>query len=153
MMTSTYHEAFRRWRAAPLSTSYPPTTSESSLGSSSERSLDSSSPFSRPSRKRCRSPTASVPSPTHVSRSIAHTLADLLPPCKRFRGSYSSEDSGEEHMEVDIADAEAIADVGISEGVIAHTEDGVGMRVEIVASDAREDDEEFKAESSAADTR
>ncbi|GJZ83930.1 hypothetical protein Tco_0649103 [Tanacetum coccineum] len=59
-------EAFRRWRSAPLSTPYPPTTLESSLGSSSERSLDLSSPSSRPSHKRCRSPTASVPSPIHV---------------------------------------------------------------------------------------
>ncbi|GJZ19623.1 putative reverse transcriptase domain-containing protein [Tanacetum coccineum] len=93
--------------------------------SSSERSLDLSLPSSRPSHKRCRSPIASVPSPTHVSRSIAPTPADLLPPCKRFRGSYSSEDSGEEHMEVDTADAEAVAD----------------------------DDEEFEAEAIAADTR
>ncbi|GJU73189.1 hypothetical protein Tco_1264594 [Tanacetum coccineum] len=78
---------------------------------------DSSSPSSRPSRKRCRSSNASVPSPTHVS-------------------------SGEEHMEVDTADAEAIADVGISEGVVAHLEDGVGMGFEIATSDVREDDEE-----------
>ncbi|GKB64443.1 hypothetical protein Tco_0920629 [Tanacetum coccineum] len=100
--------------SALLSTPYPPTTSESSLGSSSERSLDSSSPSSGPSRKRC---------------------------------------SGEEHMEVDTADAEAVADIGISDGVVAHTEDGVGMGVEITASDVREDDEEFEAEASVADMR
>ncbi|GJR62474.1 hypothetical protein Tco_1504636 [Tanacetum coccineum] len=82
--------------------------------SSSERSLDSSPPSSRISRKRCRSPTALVPSSTHVSRSIAPTPANFLPPRKRFRDSYSSEDSKEEHMEVDTADAEAVADVGIS---------------------------------------
>ncbi|GJX90116.1 hypothetical protein Tco_0343442 [Tanacetum coccineum] len=146
VLTPRYSEAFRRWRATPLSTPYLPTTSESSLGSSSKRSLDSSLPSSGPSRKRCRSPTASVPSPTHVSRSIALTSADLLPPCKRFRGLYSSEDSGEEHMEVDTADAEAVADVGISGGIVAHTGDGVGMRVEIAASDVRDDDEEFEAE-------
>ncbi|GKB59092.1 hypothetical protein Tco_0915278 [Tanacetum coccineum] len=122
-------EAFKRLRYAPLSTPYIPTTAESSLGSSFERSLDSSSPSSSP------------------------TPADLLPPRKRFRDSYSSEDSGEEHMEVDTADAEADADVGISDGVVAHTEDGVGMRVEITASDVREDDEEFEVEASAADTR
>ncbi|GKE51639.1 hypothetical protein Tco_1486795, partial [Tanacetum coccineum] len=68
-------EAFRRWRSAPLSTPYPPTTLESSLGSSSERSLDSSSPSSRPSCKRCRSPTTSVPSPTYVLRLISPTPA------------------------------------------------------------------------------
>ncbi|GJV52807.1 hypothetical protein Tco_1448548 [Tanacetum coccineum] len=95
-----------------MSTPYPPTTSESSLGSFSERS-------------------------------IAPTLAYLLPPQKRFRDSYSPEDSGEEHMAVDTADAEAVADVGISDGVVAYTEDGVGIRVEITASDVREDDEEF----------
>ncbi|GKA02676.1 hypothetical protein Tco_0675457 [Tanacetum coccineum] len=151
--TPRHSEAFRRWRSAPLSTPYPPTTSESSLGSSSERLLDSSSTSFRPSHKRCRSPIASIPSPTHVSRSIAPTPADLLPPRKRFRDSYSPEDSGEEHMEVDTADAEAVADVGISEGVVAHPEDGVGMGFEIAASDVREDDEEFEVEASAADTR
>ncbi|GJU65115.1 putative reverse transcriptase domain-containing protein [Tanacetum coccineum] len=83
----------------------------------------------------------------------APTPADLLPPRKRFRDSYSPEDSGEEHMEVDTANANAVADVGISEGVVAHPEDGVGMGVEIAASDVREDDEEFEAEASAADTR
>ncbi|GKA71935.1 putative reverse transcriptase domain-containing protein [Tanacetum coccineum] len=83
--------------------------------SSSERSLDSSTPSSGPSCKRCRSLTASVPSPTHVSRLIAPTHANLLPPRKRFRDSYSPEDSGEEHMEVDTADAEAVADIGCEE--------------------------------------
>ncbi|GJS16825.1 putative reverse transcriptase domain-containing protein [Tanacetum coccineum] len=151
--TPRHSEAFRCWKVAPLSTPYPPTTLESSLVSSSERSLDSSSPSPGPSRRRCRSPTASVQSSTHVSRSIAPTPVDLLPPRKRFRDSYSLEDSGEEHMEVDTADAEAVADVGISEGVVAHPEVGVGMGFEIAASDVREDDEEFKVEASAADTR
>ncbi|GJZ59784.1 hypothetical protein Tco_0615600, partial [Tanacetum coccineum] len=140
-------------RSAPLSTPYPPTTSESSLGSSSKRSLDSSSPSSRLSRRRCRSPTASVPSSTHVSRWIALTPTDLLPPRKRFRDSYSPEDSGEEHMEVDTADVEAVADIGISEGVVAHPKDGIGIGFEIVARDVREDDEEFEVEASATDTR
>ncbi|GJW21990.1 retrovirus-related pol polyprotein from transposon TNT 1-94 [Tanacetum coccineum] len=128
-------------------------TSTHFKGSSSDRSLDSSLLSSRPSRKRCRSLTASVPSPTHVSRSIAPTPADLLPPHKRFRDSYSQEDSREEHMAVDTADAEVFVDVGISDGVVAHTEDGVGMRVEITASDVREDDEEFEVEASTADMR
>ncbi|GJV98729.1 putative reverse transcriptase domain-containing protein [Tanacetum coccineum] len=119
-------EAFRRWRSAPLSTPYLPTTSDSSLGSSSKRSLDSSSLSSRPSHKR--SPTP----------------ADLLPHRKSFRDSYSPEDSGEEHMEVDTTDAEAVVDVGISKGVVAYLEDGVGMGFEITASYVREDDEEFE---------
>ncbi|GJW22235.1 hypothetical protein Tco_0032857 [Tanacetum coccineum] len=91
--------------SAPLSTPYPPTTLESSLGSSSERD------------------------------------------------SYLPEDSGEEHMEVDTADVEAVADVCISDGVVAHLEDSIDMGFEIAASDVREDDEEFEAKASAADTR
>ncbi|GJV19144.1 hypothetical protein Tco_1368164 [Tanacetum coccineum] len=78
------------------------------------------------------SPTTSVPSPTYVSRSIAPTPANILAPRKRFRDSYSPEDSREEHMEVDTVDAEAVADVGISEGVVAHPEDGVDTREIVV---------------------
>ncbi|GJS82959.1 putative reverse transcriptase domain-containing protein [Tanacetum coccineum] len=136
-------EAFMRWRSAPLSTLYPTTTSESSLGLSSERSLDSSSSSSGPSRKRCRSPTVLVPS---------STPADLLPPHKRFRDSYSSEDSGDEYMEIGTANAEAVADLRIGDGVRDPIEDGMGMRVE-VASYVREDEEEIEAEASVADTR
>ncbi|GJX56865.1 hypothetical protein Tco_0286762 [Tanacetum coccineum] len=77
VMTPQYSEAFRRWRSASLSTSYPPMTSESSLDSSSKRSLDSSSPYAGPSRNRCRSPTTLVPSSTPISRSIAPTLTTL----------------------------------------------------------------------------
>ncbi|GKE41035.1 hypothetical protein Tco_1464440, partial [Tanacetum coccineum] len=49
-------EAFHRWCADSLSTLYPPTTSESSSGDSSERPLHSPSHSAGPSRKRCRSP-------------------------------------------------------------------------------------------------
>ncbi|GKB34815.1 reverse transcriptase domain-containing protein [Tanacetum coccineum] len=98
--TTRCSEAYMRWRSAPLSTLYPPTTSESSLGSSSERD------------------------------------------------SYSPEDSGEEHMEVGTADAEAVADLGTSVGVGAHTEEGIGMGVEVVASDITKDEEEIEAEAS-----
>nr|GEV19138.1 hypothetical protein [Tanacetum cinerariifolium] len=98
-------EAFMRWRSAPLSTLYPLTTSESSLDSCFERLLDSSLLSTGPSRKRCRSPTTLV---------------------KRF---IPSEARGEEHMEIGIADVEAVADLGIS--------------------DIREDEEEFEAEASA----
>ncbi|GJR60629.1 hypothetical protein Tco_1502791 [Tanacetum coccineum] len=140
-------DAFMRWRSAPLSTLYPPTTSESSLDSSSERSLDSSLPFAGPSHKRCRSPATLVLSSTHVSRSIASALADLSP-CKRFRDSYLSEVSGEEHIEMGTADVETIADLGISEGVRAHTKDGIDLGVEVATSDIREDEEEFEAKAS-----
>ncbi|GJT64016.1 hypothetical protein Tco_1015496 [Tanacetum coccineum] len=84
VMTLRYSEAFRHCRSAPLSTPYLPMTSESSPYSSSERSLDSSSPSTGPSRKRCRSPTIAIPSSTLVLRSIAPTHVDILPPPKRF---------------------------------------------------------------------
>ncbi|GKE53583.1 hypothetical protein Tco_1488739 [Tanacetum coccineum] len=45
-------ETFRHWCAARLSTLFPPTTSESSLGDSSERPLHSSSHSAGPSRNR-----------------------------------------------------------------------------------------------------
>ncbi|GKC40076.1 hypothetical protein Tco_1052460, partial [Tanacetum coccineum] len=124
---------------------------KSSLDSSSERSLDSSSPSARPSRKRCRSPTTLVLSSTPVSRSIAPAPVDL-PPCKRFRDSYSSEVSREEHMEMGTANAETVADLGISEGVRAHTEDGIDLGVKFATSDIREDGEEYEAEASEGDT-
>ncbi|GJS87749.1 reverse transcriptase domain-containing protein [Tanacetum coccineum] len=123
-------EAFMRWRSAPLSTLYPPMISESSLDSSSKRSLDSSSPSAGPSCKRCRSPTTLVPSSTLVSRSITPALSDL-PPRKRFRDSYSSKVSREEHIEIGTVDVEVVADLGISDGVGAPVEDGLGMRVEV----------------------
>ncbi|GJZ75186.1 hypothetical protein Tco_0639651 [Tanacetum coccineum] len=138
-------------RSAPLSTLYPPTTSESSLDSSSERLLDSSSPSPGPSRKRCRSPTTLVPSSTPVSRSISLAFADLLPR-NRFGDSYSSEASGEEHIEIGTADAKTVADLGISDGVRTPTEDGLGVGVEVATSDIREDEEGFEAEVSARGT-
>ncbi|GKC89687.1 hypothetical protein Tco_1150336 [Tanacetum coccineum] len=147
-----YSEAFRRWRSERLSTPYKPTTSESSPDLSSKISLDLSSLSAGPSRKRCRSPTTAVPSSTPVLRLVAPTHVGLLPPQKRFRDSYSPEDSREEHMEVGTANAEAVVDLGIGDGVRAHTEDGIGMGVKIDASNIREDEEEFEAEVSAGGT-
>ncbi|GJZ78086.1 hypothetical protein Tco_0642758 [Tanacetum coccineum] len=128
VLTPRHSVAFRLWRSAPMSTPYLPTTSESSLGSPFERSLDSSSPSSGPSRKRCRSHTALVLLSTHILRLIAPTPADLLPPRKRFRDSYLPEDSEEEHMETSTADAKVVADLGIGDRVAADTEDGIGTR-------------------------
>ncbi|GJW08777.1 putative reverse transcriptase domain-containing protein [Tanacetum coccineum] len=141
-------EAYRRWRSTPLSTLYPPTTLESSLDSSSERSLDSCSPSAEPSRKRCRSPTTLVPISIPIWRSIAPALVDLQPR-KRFRDSYSSEVNGEEHMEMDTADVETDTNLGISDGVRAPTEDGIDLGVEVATRDTRGDGEEFEAEASA----
>nr|GFC54602.1 hypothetical protein [Tanacetum cinerariifolium] len=100
-------------RASPRSSNHHPSSSslptdsspvhssESSSGDSSERPLHSSSHYAGLSRKRCRSPTNYVPSSTPVIGSLAPTHADLLPPRKRFRDSYSSEASIEEDTEDD----------------------------------------------------
>ncbi|GJT62909.1 hypothetical protein Tco_1006442 [Tanacetum coccineum] len=59
---------------------------------------------------------------------------------------------GDEHMEIGNANAEAVTDLGIGDGVGAHTVDGIGMGVEVAASDIREEEEEFEAEASAGGT-
>ncbi|GKF39386.1 hypothetical protein Tco_0119447, partial [Tanacetum coccineum] len=82
-------EAYLRWRSAPLSTRYLPTTSESSAGDSSSESS------AGPSRKRCRSPAPTMILSIHDTRALVPSRADLLPPHKRFRDSISSEDSVE----------------------------------------------------------
>ncbi|GKD49980.1 hypothetical protein Tco_1278956 [Tanacetum coccineum] len=139
-------EAFCRWCAAPLSTFYPPTTSESSSGDSSERPLHSSSHYFGPSRKRCRSLVDSIPSSTPVIGSLAPTRADLLPSRKRFRDSYSSEASIEEDTEVDPTETKVDMELGIGYG------DDVRDRVEIDPRDVKDDTEEYVAETSARDT-
>ncbi|GJR14587.1 reverse transcriptase domain-containing protein [Tanacetum coccineum] len=110
-----HREAFRRWCAALLSTLYPPTTSESSSGDSSERPLHSSSPSIGPSCKRCRSPVDSVPSSTPFMGSLAPTRVDLLPPRKRFRDLYSSEASIEEDTEIDPIETKVDIELGIGD--------------------------------------
>ncbi|GJS29194.1 hypothetical protein Tco_0489814 [Tanacetum coccineum] len=91
----------------------------------SSRSLDSSLLSAGQSRKRCRSHTTLVPLSTPVLRLIAPTHADLLPPRKRFR---------------------------YCDRVGYNNENGIGMGVEIVVSDIKEDAEEFKAEASTGGT-
>ncbi|GJW99484.1 hypothetical protein Tco_0183398 [Tanacetum coccineum] len=138
-------EAFRRWCATPLSTLYPPTTSESSSGDSSERPLHSSSHSAGPSRKRCRSPVDSVPSSTPVMGSLAHTRADLLPPRKRFRDSYSSEASIEGDTEIDPIETEVDMELGIGDG------DDVRDHVEIDPRYVRDDTEGYEADTGVGD--
>nr|GEV41280.1 putative reverse transcriptase domain-containing protein [Tanacetum cinerariifolium] len=101
MRAPRHSEAFRCWCTAPLSTFYPSTTLESSLRDSSKRPLHSSSHSVRPFHKRCRFLTDYVPSSTPVTRSLAPTRADLLPPHKMFRYSCSSETSMEEDTKID----------------------------------------------------
>ncbi|GJZ27816.1 putative reverse transcriptase domain-containing protein, partial [Tanacetum coccineum] len=129
--------------------SSPDYTSESSSsGSSSDSSLDTFSGLPLDSLSNTSSvhssgcdvsgkvasprlvyPPVMTPHDSEVLDVEAPTLADLLPPHKRFRDSYSPDDSREEHMEIDTVDEEAVADLGISDDVGAHTKDGIGMGV------------------------
>ncbi|GKC88015.1 hypothetical protein Tco_1148664, partial [Tanacetum coccineum] len=138
--------AFCRWCATLLSTLYPPTTSESSSGDSLERPLHSPLHSARPSHKRCRSPVDSVPSSTPVMGSLAPTHADLLPPCKRFRDSYSSEASIEEDTKVDPIETEVDMELGVGD------RDDVRDHVKIDPRDVRYDSEEYEADTSVGDT-
>ncbi|GKA14565.1 hypothetical protein Tco_0694211 [Tanacetum coccineum] len=139
-----HSEAFLQWRAGPLSTFYPLTTSESSLGdSSSERSLYLFAHSAGPSCMRCRTPADLVPSSTIVLGSLAPTHDDLLLPRKRFRDSYSSEASMEEDTELGIAEAEVGMELGIGDGIDS------GDYVKINPRNVKEDIEEFEAETSA----
>ncbi|GKA19323.1 hypothetical protein Tco_0699238 [Tanacetum coccineum] len=104
--------------ASPLSTLYPPTTSELSSGDSSERPLHSSSHSAGPSHKRCRSPVDSIPSSMPIMGSLAPTLADLLQPRKRFRDSYSSKASIEEDTKIDPIETEVDMELGLEKGYV-----------------------------------
>nr|GEU93055.1 putative ribonuclease H-like domain-containing protein [Tanacetum cinerariifolium] len=128
-------------------------SSDTSLGLPSDSLSDTSSVHSsRYNTPEMQSSTTLVPSSNHVSRTIAPTHANILPPRKRFRYSYLLEDSRKEHMEIGTADVETIVDLGIRDGVGAPTKDGIGMGVEVAASDIREDEEESKAEASVGGT-
>nr|GEX12789.1 putative reverse transcriptase domain, retroviral aspartyl protease [Tanacetum cinerariifolium] len=114
---------------------------ESSSGDSFERPLHSSSHSAGPSRKRCRSSADSVPSSAPVMGSLAPTRADLLPPRKRFRDSYSHKTSIEEDTEIDTTETEDGRELDIID------EDDVRDHIEV---DPRDDREVFEA--SAIDT-
>ncbi|GJU84403.1 putative reverse transcriptase domain-containing protein [Tanacetum coccineum] len=109
-------EAFLHWCAAPLSTFYPPTTSESLANS--------------------------VLLSTLVTGSLAPTHADLLPPRKRFRDSYSSKANMEEDTEIDPRDVRDDIEEYKADTSARHTvEVGINPRTILVADEApaRED--------------
>ncbi|GKF62265.1 hypothetical protein Tco_0182319 [Tanacetum coccineum] len=81
-----------------------------------------------------------------VTGSLAPTRADLLPPCKRFRDSYSSEASIEEDVDVGPTETRVDMELGIGDG------DDVRDHVEIDLRDVRDDTEEYEADASAGDT-
>nr|GEY77724.1 hypothetical protein [Tanacetum cinerariifolium] len=122
-------EAYLRWRSAPLSTMYPLTTFESSVGYSSFESS------ARPSRKRCRSSVATVTSSIHSTRALVPSRVDLLPPRKRFRDSFSLEDSVEEDIDMDVLeDIEAnatVVEVAVDRDVEAEIDAGIGVKVNV----------------------
>ncbi|GJQ89611.1 hypothetical protein Tco_0000750 [Tanacetum coccineum] len=168
--------AYLRWRAAPLSTMYPSTTSDSSSegsssdlsseGSSSDLSFEGSSsdiPVSSSERlshsSATKSPATSVPSATHRPGALSPIHDDLLPCCKSFRGpsaTSSPEDSIEESLEVgsetDI-DSNIFADIEVDITVKAATtiegEAGVEAKDEIEGDDKA--NFEYDAESSVVD--
>nr|GEU52144.1 hypothetical protein [Tanacetum cinerariifolium] len=121
-------KAYLCWRSTPLSTIYPPTTSESSVRDSFSKL------FAGPSRKRCRSPTATVISPVHSVRALVPSRGDLFPPHKRFRDSISPEDSAEEEIDTNVLeDIEAdatIVEVAIDRDVKARIDVGLGIEDE-----------------------
>ncbi|GKF29178.1 hypothetical protein Tco_0095520, partial [Tanacetum coccineum] len=88
--TPLHSEAFRRWCAAPLSTLYRPTTSES--------------------------PVDFVPSSMPVMGSLAPTRVNLLPPRKRFKDSYLSEASIKDDTEINPIETEVDMELGIGDG-------------------------------------
>ncbi|GJS17544.1 putative reverse transcriptase domain-containing protein [Tanacetum coccineum] len=78
--------------------------------------------------------------------SLAPTRADLLPPLKRFRDSYSSEASIEEDTEIDPIETEVDMELDIGDG------DDVRDHVLIDPKDVRDDTEEYEADTSYRDT-
>ncbi|GKC33394.1 ribonuclease H-like domain-containing protein, partial [Tanacetum coccineum] len=113
-------EAYHHWKAAPLSTVYPTTTSESSFGDFSSDSLTSSSerqshspvpsPSAGPSRKRCRSLATSVPLATPTPGALSPTYADLLPHRKRIRGFSAASSSKDSNIAAEAAADDEIRD-------------------------------------------
>ncbi|GKD73413.1 hypothetical protein Tco_1331695 [Tanacetum coccineum] len=126
--------------SSPLRLVYPPPTRTSRAGDSSSESS------AGPSHKRCKSPTTIVPSSIHASGALVSTRADLFPPRKRFRDSYSPEDSVEEDINADVlvdieADATAI-EVAADMDVEAKVDAGIGIEIE----DDIEDEDEGEAD-------
>ncbi|GKC35672.1 hypothetical protein Tco_1048056 [Tanacetum coccineum] len=122
-------EAYLCWGSSPLSTMYPPTTSESSAGDSSFESS------ARPSRKRCKSPAATLTSSIHATRALVPSSVDLLPPRKRIRDSISPEDSVEEDIDTDvledIEDDATVVEVAVDRDLVTGVDACIDMEVDV----------------------
>nr|GEX44006.1 integrase, catalytic region, zinc finger, CCHC-type, peptidase aspartic, catalytic [Tanacetum cinerariifolium] len=108
--------------------STPLTTSKSSARDSSFESSTG------PSRKRCRSPAATVTSSIHAKRALVPSRADLLPPRKRFRDIISPKDIVKKDIDTDVledieADATAVK-VAVDKDVVAGVDAGIDMEVD-----------------------
>ncbi|GJW23646.1 hypothetical protein Tco_0034268 [Tanacetum coccineum] len=135
----------KRVRALPsgrLVSRYPPDHSSSDHFSSDDSSSDSSSDYSSnsslghslpdssidatatifvgPSRKRCRSPTVSVPLATPISGALSPICFDLLPPRKRIRDVQADIDA--DTVDVEAATARE-SDVRVEVGIGSDRED------------------------------
>nr|GEU73213.1 hypothetical protein [Tanacetum cinerariifolium] len=144
-------EAYLRWRSDPLSTMYPPTTSESSAGDSSSESS------AGPSYKRCRSPTATVTSSIHATRGLVLSHTDILLSRKTFRDSISPDDSVDEDINMDAledikANATAVEvavdrDIvtGLMQGYCDWIDAGIGMEVDVGVDVDDEVEDEVKS--------
>nr|GEU90234.1 reverse transcriptase domain-containing protein [Tanacetum cinerariifolium] len=136
-------EAYLHWRSAPLSTIYPLKTSESSAEDSSFESSV------RPSRKRCRSSAATMTSSIHSTRALVPSHADLLLHRKRFRDSFSLEDSVKEDIDTDVlkdieANATAI-EVAVDRDVEAEIDAGIGVEVDVTIDVVEEVEDEVES--------
>nr|GEX95562.1 retrotransposon protein, putative, Ty3-gypsy subclass [Tanacetum cinerariifolium] len=94
---------------------------------SGDSSFESSA---RPSRKRCKSPAATMTSSIHATRALVPFCADFLPPRKRFRDSISPEDIDTDVLEDIKADATAV-EVAVDRDVKAGIDTGIGMEVDV----------------------
>ncbi|GJY58637.1 hypothetical protein Tco_0458529 [Tanacetum coccineum] len=126
--------AYRRWRAAPLST----------MAFTSDEDYATPSPLSSvgPSRKRCRSRATSVPLVAHLPGALSPVCVGLLPPRKRFRGpsaAFSLEDSIKDGSE---ASTKSDIDPYILTGIEADIAAEVAAVAETEGDDETEDDAE-----------
>nr|GEY69763.1 hypothetical protein [Tanacetum cinerariifolium] len=110
--TPRYNEAYRCWRFTSLSTMYPPTTSESSTGDSSFESS------AGPSRKRCRSCTATVTSSIYALRALVLSCVDLLPPHRDVKDRVDACIGMEVDVRVDVEDGVKSCDRGTMKVIV-----------------------------------
>nr|GEU69485.1 putative reverse transcriptase domain-containing protein [Tanacetum cinerariifolium] len=142
LRTPRCSKAYLRWRSASLSTMYPSTTSNSSAKDSSFNSS------AGPSRKRFRSPAATVTSSTHATRLVL-SRADLLIPYKRFRDSISPEDSVEEDIDTNVLeDIEAdtmTVEVAVDRDFVTEVDVAIDMEVDVRVDVEDKVDDEVKS--------